>query len=148
MFSLQSVAIWILIFIYTIMQLESCIPCILLWLVKSPLTRVARLVPFPVRVTGTSAVALKNFFHNSCTTIKLSPSCLPCLVQSSTQMHVRHMHSSPSFKAVFRMNQPFLFQQLMWSVFSILRGYDDFEWASFQSLDYAKPQLLRRLNTP
>lgn len=67
----------------------------------------------------------------------------------------RHKHSwatrvfvTQSFKAVFRVNQPFLFQKLTWSVFSILRGYDDSELASFQSLNYAKPQLSRHFNTP
>lgn len=110
-------------------------------LVKTLLRKVSRLLFFLVRVTWTSALVVKKFYSPLLHIYQAFMLTLPPTIIHS------HTLLSPSFKAVFHMNQPFLFWQL-WSVISILRGYNDFEWASIQSLDYAKPQLLRRLNIP
>jgi len=107
------------------------------------LTTAARLCSSPATLLGTtSSAAVQSFINNFCITIKLLPSWLFYSLQSCTNMQTLHVHLA--FKAVFRMNQPLLLQQLMWCVFSKLRRWNDCEWASLQSLDHAKPQLLKR----
>lgn len=112
--------------------------------VKRLLTGVARRLP----LRGTSAAASQSFIHNSRTTIQLLPAWLPRPTAIKYEHAYTHYTGTPSFGAVFRTNQAVLFQQLMWSVFSNTRGWHGFEWASFQSLDHAKPQLFKRFNTP